>query len=196
YTHRIGIEERQHCCLLQNFKKNCPVCEFTATLVRWGKDKDLYAALRPKQRQIFALEDQGEKEKGIQIFETSYFFGLGEQIDNKVKAKPDKYAGFYHLKGGLILEVSVKQEAFQGRTNYKVKNLEMEVDRKDLDEELLDQVPCLDELLVEMSYKDMTEMFLQGAKKGGKAGEENGVEPEGMRQKRSERIRDEEEDGL
>ncbi len=163
----LGLDGKgRHSCLQETFHKPCPVCEYLATLDRWGTDKDLHGKYRAKQRQLFALLDTESKEKGIQIYESSFFSGagqmsLGQWIDNMVKANPDKYAGFYHLQDGMNLHLAVKQgKPFMGAPTWNISHVEG-VEAKDLDEEILDLVPVLDELPIELSYDDLDEAFRQ-----------------------------------
>ncbi len=156
WTHRA--DETTHCCLKKTFHKACPVCDHLAKLDRYGSDKELYDSMKPKQRQLFALLDLDDREKGVQVFECSYYFGLGEEIDTMMTDHADKYGGFFHLQDGKVLEVSIKQGTFNGRANYKVHRVEM-VEGKDLDEDILNTVPCLDELPIEESAKKLAEMI-------------------------------------
>lgn len=169
YTHKIGIEQKRHVCLKETFRKPCPVCEHIAKLpqrfVKDSPDYKLYRALKPGHRQIFALIDMDEQDVGVQLYPTYFYFGLGEAIANKVKANPEKYSSFYWLSGGYILGVSVSQEAFGGGTTYKVKNLEMEERREDLDDSILDKIPCLDDMPIELPYQKLKQIFLEGSPK-------------------------------
>lgn len=160
---RVGSEEKSYVCLRETFKKPCPICEFITKLDRWGDDKETYNALRAKQRQIFALYDLSDLDKGIQIFETSFFsgpgsFSLGQCIDNKVRASEEKYGTFFHPTDGKYLELSVKQGAFRGNAIYSITNIEM-VEGKDLPEDILDEVPALDEFPIETPYKELKRIF-------------------------------------
>lgn len=163
----LGPDNKErHCCLRESFKKRCPVCDHLSTLDRWGKDKEIYAALKPKQRQLFALFDARSDEMEVQIYETSFFAGmgamtLGQTLDNKTKANPDKYAGFFRLVGGMELEVSVKQgKPFNGKPTWNLFNVELEKG-PDLDDSVVDNVPCLDKLPIELSYDELLSVFNQ-----------------------------------
>lgn len=169
WAHQCGLERKRHMCLRKTFGKPCPVCEYVFALpdrfTKGSADYQLYRSLKEGHRQIFYIEDMNERDKGIQIFPTYYYFGLGEAIMNKVNANREKYGCFYCLQGGFILGVSVSQESFQGRPTFKVKNVEMEERREDLPESILDKVPCLDNMLIELPYDKLKQILLEGRAK-------------------------------
>lgn len=189
----IGLDgASKHCCLRECFKKKCPVCDYLASLDRWGMDKDLYNSLRPKQRQLFAILNLDDKDKGVQILETSFFSGpgqisLGQTIDNKVRANREKYGGFFHAEDGMALHITTKQgKAFKGKPTWNISDVEW-VEAKDLDEEILDQVPSLDELPIELGYDELEELFTQ-------KGQAKSDKPTEAPSRNGSKQRDEEED--
>lgn len=182
----LGLEGKaRHCCLKETFHKPCPICDYLATLEdRWGADKDTYNSYRPKQRQLFALYNVEDKNKTIKLYESSFFSGagqmsLGQWIDSMIMANPDKYAGFFHLQDGMNLHISVKQgNPFKGNPTWKITHVEG-VEAKDLDDEILDSVPQLDKLPIELSYDELNDIFHQ---KGG-GGSSKAKEPEKVQHK-------------
>lgn len=170
----LGLDNRgKHCCLRETFHKPCPICEWLNTLDRWGTDKETYNTYRPKQRQLFALLDTESKDKGIQLYETSFFSGagqmsLGQWIDNMIKANPDKYAGFFHLQDGMNLHINVKQgKPFNGSPTWNIAHVEA-VEAKDLDDSIMDDIPALNDLPIELSYEELDEIFQQKQGAGNK----------------------------
>lgn len=165
YVHRgIGAEENSYACLRRTFGKPCPVCEHVAKLrADPSSDDKLIQGLREKERQLFLVLDHSDRDKGVQILETSHYMGFGEMLDKKIKAsdEEDGYANFFHLEDGMTLKVNVEEDSFAGRTYMKPTNIEMVRRKEPLDDSLLDEVPCLDDIITELSYKELKKIFLQ-----------------------------------
>lgn len=163
----VGVENKQYCCLLKNWGESCPICEYRQELERRHASEDAVKALWPKKRQIMAIIDNDDKDKGVQIFEGPYAFGLGQLIDNKIDAAREgsPVTKFYYADGGMTLAVKVKSEGFKtadgGSGKFaKPVNLEMEPRETNYDDV---KVPCLDELLKKVDYKKLKEIFHKGA---------------------------------
>ncbi len=164
YVHqKIGPNNDSIPCLTKNWKKKCPICQYRAKL---GMDpkakKDVLKALEPKVRQLWIIRDRDELEKGLQLFDAAYYKSWGELVKAKTKAGDEKYRyhHFFHLDDGMMLRVTAEEDSYEGRKFFKPTNIEMR-DRKPLKASLLDKAPCLDDLLVEKSYKELKELFLQ-----------------------------------
>lgn len=180
WVHRgIGPESKSYTCLAKTFNSRCPICEHIPKMEREGADQDTIANLKAKKRQIFAVINLKEKDKGIQILENSYFNGLGEVIDAKIDASEEdsKYRNFFHLEGGLRLAVKSTQDSYAGRSFFKPTNVEMEPRAKDYPDSILDEVPCLDDLPVQLTYDELKEIFLQGSEESPKESAEKNGKP-------------------
>lgn len=162
FTHRgLGADNVDLCCLRRNWKENCPVCEKLGLLrADPDSDEELVQSLREKERQLFLFIVHNERDKGVQLFECSHYRGFGELLDKKVKAS-DAYENFFYLDDGMTLDVMVEEESFKGRPFMMPANIEMFPRKQPLSEDLLDQVPCLDDLLIRVPYKEMKATFLQ-----------------------------------
>lgn len=162
----IGANNGRYACLRRTFGKKCPICDHAALLQKKGGDPELIKELgNPSKRQLIALINQDDRDKGIQVYEGPYYFGLGQLIDIKIDSSSEDstHREFFYLDKGSRLTVRAKQEAFQGRSFFKPVNVEMELRRKPLPESILDEVPCLDDLPREVPYDKLNEIFLQAA---------------------------------
>lgn len=168
FAHRgVGAENKQYCCLLKNWGENCPICEHRQELERRGANEDVIKALWPKKRQIMAIVDVDDKDKGIQILEGPYAFGLGSLIDNKIDAAREgsPVTRFYHADGGMTLAVKCKSEGFKlkdGGSGKFLKPVNLEMEPREINYEDK-EVPCLDDLLKKPDYKKLKEVFHKGA---------------------------------
>lgn len=163
----MGPEQKDsYACLAKNFEKRCPVCDHLAKLRKTpNASEDAIKALRPKQRQLFYFRvHQGKGEFTNYLYEASYYNGFGELLVNKLDAQPDDSPmhDFFHLdKDGMSLVVKSSQDSYNGRVFYPPTNIEMTPRRHAVPVEILDQLPCLDDLIIELSYKELEALFLQ-----------------------------------
>lgn len=164
YVHRgIGPEQNTYCCLAKTFGKKCPICEDAARMRKDpDADKDEIKALNPKERQLFLVIDRGDEDRGVQLWDFSNFL-FGEVLDSKIadSEEEDNYHKFYYLKDGMTVRVSFSEESMGSNTFYKAKNIEMRKRSEDLPASLLDEVPDLDALLIEMPYDKLKAIYLQ-----------------------------------
>lgn len=165
YTHRdVGPKKDTVLCNAKTLGKKCPVCEHREKLMTDPEaNKKLTDSLKYKERQLYIVRDLDEPEKGFQLLETAYYKSFGELLEKKCKAGDDDnpFHKFHHLQGGMILKVLAEEDTFEGKKFFKAANIEMAPRKKDLPESILDEVPCLDKLLVEADYKELKKSFLQ-----------------------------------
>jgi hypothetical protein len=93
--------------------------------------------------------------------------GFGELLDTKIKAA-DAYENFFHLDGGMTLQILVEENSFEGRKFLEPVNIEMFPRKQSLPESLLDDVPDLDEMVenAKVSYKDLKGILYQKPSEG------------------------------
>lgn len=159
------------------FHKRCAVCDEMNKIRRAGKlTKELWKELSEKERQLFLVIDMDEEDKGPQLFETAHYKSFGEMLKDELEGLPpgDPRRKFYRLDSkGMIVEVKCKEDTFQGRKFYKPIKINIVPREKELDVSILDEVPCLDDLIEEMDYKKMLELFNQEPEPEGDDDDEN-----------------------
>lgn len=165
YVHKnIGPDNNSYTCPYKNSGKKCPICQFKTKLAMDPKTKkEVIKALDPKLRQLYLVIDHDNREDGLQVFETAFWKSFGELLRNKVKAGDDDspYQNFFHLEDGFYLKVTTEQDSFNGKTYYKPSNIEMRKRKTPLDDSLLEEAPCLDELVLELPYDELKDIFTQ-----------------------------------
>lgn len=164
FAHKnIGPEEKSYACLLKNWGKPCPVCEHVNKLKRQGADQGTIQALKAKQRQLWNVVDLAEQDKGVQVWETGFYLSFGVMLRDKILAadEEDGYQNFADLEDGMTVKVLSKDAKFRGIPYQEVANIEMVPRKEAYGEEMLDQVTCLDDLLVELPYKELKRILLQ-----------------------------------
>jgi hypothetical protein len=164
YVHRnLGPNQDSHCCLAKNFSKSCPVCEHRQRISNDPDgDQELADKLKPQWRHLWLVYDYDEQDKGVQLMDTAHYKSFGELLSNKVRAgdEDDNFENFHHLEDGMTLKVACEEDSFNGRTFFRPTNIEMKPRKAPLDASLTDDVPCLDDLLIELSYKKLKELLL------------------------------------
>lgn len=160
FTHtNIGPNERAHyCCPMANFGKPCPVCEHQDQTYR-NHGKEQAKPFLPKARQLMLVIDRDAKDKGVQLFESNIPLGLGELLhDFRSECEADDpRLDHWTLEDGMTMEVSVKEESFNGRPNFKPKRIDFVSRKNPLVVEGV--MPKLDDLLIEKSYEELSELL-------------------------------------
>jgi hypothetical protein len=170
YTHRsVGVNKDSYICLAKTFKKKCPVCEHISSLrAQLAKDssdsqlEQLIKDLAPKERQLWAVRDHAAPDEPFVLWEVSNFL-FGKKLDEKVRyADPDdNYEFFADPVDGFTLKLGIEEDSFAGTKFCKVVDIEFKRRSEPLDQDLLDSVPCLDDLLLEMPYEKLKAIYLE-----------------------------------
>ncbi len=158
-VHRgLGADgKRSYCCLANTFGKRCPVCDW---LRKEGgnADPDLVKKLRAQIRMLWCVIDRKTQDKKIQVYDSAYFKSFGEMLKTKIQAVP-RYRDFYKLENGYTLYLTVAEQNMGNVKFNGVTNIEMEKREDSYPDDLLDKSPCLDECLIELTYKELNKVF-------------------------------------
>lgn len=166
WVHRgIGANNGTYCCLARTFGKPCPVCEYRGQLLKdGGEDHEKVAdSLKPKERQLFAVWDHADKEKGVQVWDFPWW-NFGKHLDNKIR-NSDEEEGYEYFASSSIRGKTLKIGATEDSGGeYKFINcadIEFKDRREALPDVIVDSCPCLDTIPVEMPYADLKKILLQ-----------------------------------
>lgn len=165
YVHRsVGANNDSFVCPAKTFGKPCPICEYRAKLTKEGGDEDTIKSLAPKDRQLWAVWDHADPDKGPKIWDVSFHL-FGKFLYEKIKNADDEdgYEYFPDAEQGLTLKVGAREEKGGGYTFYQCADIEFKPRKQPIPSEILESVPCLDDLLKEVSYDDLKKIFLQTA---------------------------------
>ena len=156
----VGADNDRYICP-QTVGKRCPICEYRAKLISKGvRDKAMLGDLRAKERQLFNVRVKFPESGPVQIFDISTFlFGqlLAEEIDD---AEDEEIRWFYELDGGHSLRLRFKEDSFEGRSFWKIRNIAFKA-RPDLPESLLDDTVDLDSCLVILDFDELNSKFFE-----------------------------------
>ncbi len=167
FVHRdIGPNSDAYICPAKTSKgtRPCPICEHMRKLAKDpDADEKLIKDLAPKERQLFWLIDLAEKDKGVQLWDISFHL-FGKLLDTRIK-KGDEAEGrqfFADLKRGKTLVLDVEDKTLGGGKPFRTVNA---IDFKDRAEpyskKILEQVHCLDDMILELPYDKLKRIFLQ-----------------------------------
>jgi len=160
-THRgVGAENDTVVCLT-SFGKKCPICEYRKKRAKEGADKDELKAYNTSNRNLYAVIPKGIKGKAeeLHIFDMSQF--LFQDLLNEEVSENEEYEGFAELEGGFTLQVRWREESFAGNKYAEAGKIEFLKRDYEYDTEFLEEVPCLDEVLTELSYSALEAKFLE-----------------------------------
>ena len=161
--HNIGVNNDRVICPAKTAKKRCPVCELRMKLMK-EDDEDNEEEIKSYQvshRQLFNVMNRKDPDAGVQLFDVSHFC-FGEAILSAVNAA-DEDEGvdtFFLLEGGSTLKVNFEESSFGGNKFMKADRVDFKQRKEDLDEELMENVICLDDILVIHEYDALKKMLL------------------------------------
>jgi len=122
-------------------------------------DDDDAKALNASARTLYIIKMKSGVDKGeIKIMDISdYCFraALDEELDDL----PEEYEDFACLEDGYTIEVRFKEESF-GTIKFPKANKITFIEREDYDESILEEVPCLDDLIDWPSSQKLEKLFL------------------------------------
>jgi hypothetical protein len=163
WVHRnVGVNRDTYVCPAKTINKPCPICEHRGEMMkRKDSDKDIANSLVAKQRQLFYVQNVGDDEEDIKLWEVS-FHNFGKKLNEKVRYDDEEgTANFYHLDGGSVLKVTLSEKSYEGTKFLEASNVEMKPRKKDLDEDILGDLPPLDDLIRIEPYDKLKAVFLQ-----------------------------------
>lgn len=191
----IGANEGKVICAAKQFGKKCPICEYRAEMIQDPKHEKKEAdALKPKQRQLWVLQDLDKPKDGLQVWDQSYHT-FGVNIEEKIKkARPEKrekYEAFHDPDAGFSMRITAKEKKTDfGKFNEFL--IDEMIEREEaLSEKLLDSVPCLCDLIECPNYKEVKDLFMQTGEDEDEDDEDEDDEPKKDKKKPK---KDEEED--
>lgn len=161
---RIGLDENTYVCSRKTFGKPCFLCEQRSKLAKDpDANEDELKELKPKERQLWNIEDDEDKKAGVQLFDYSVHL-FGKFIDQKINnADPDEKVRYKHFADpdeGFLVRAAFTEEKGGGYTYYKAADIEFKK-RDPIPDDVLSRAFCLDELIKETAYEDLKRIFLQ-----------------------------------
>jgi hypothetical protein len=162
----LGPDNEWHLCPKKTFGKPCPVCQHRTKMGRNpDADEDEVDALKWNERQLFAIVDPKKKKDGVQVMDKSFHL-FGKELDAAIRKYKKKHGEdaadkFASPDDGLSVLCEVEEKTFKKGTFTNVKSAKLVERAEQYDEDLIEEVPCLDKLLVETPYEELKQLFDQ-----------------------------------
>jgi hypothetical protein len=156
YVHRnVGANDDQYICLAKSYNKPCPICEFRNSGDLSAEEVE---ALRPKRRTVYAIWDRDAESKGVQVWEVAHWY-MEKKLQYRAKRpRGGGFINYSHAKLGRSISFTItaigKNREYEGHDFIERES--------PIPEEILEKVPCLDELLYIPEYKEVQDAFLGG----------------------------------
>jgi len=164
-VHRdVGTDDEMIICPTTIGKK-CPICEHFKTRKEEGADwEDELKHIAPKNRSLFIIvpvdtrECEEKYEAGIpHLFDMSdhlFLKALREETDRDIDND-----GFPDLEDGMSLSVRFAEDKFGKNKFAKTSRIDFVEREEQYTEDILEDVPALDDILKVFSYKEIEEKF-------------------------------------
>lgn len=162
-THRnVGTEEQTYVCP-KSIGKPCPICEdLRKQLDDDGAEWDDVKEMMAKTRGLYVVAPQEGKEAGeIHVMDMSTYLFQDLLLD-EVDANPD-YEIFPDLEEGLTLQVRWKSKTFgkNSKPYAEAASIKFEERDEEYDEDILEDIPSLDDLLQIKSYDELSALYFE-----------------------------------
>ena len=189
WVHRgIGINEDSYICMAKTHNKRCPVCEYQAFLRDTEASDDEIKRWNPTRRtyyNVLVYDNEKEQAKGVQIFDIAHYYMEPELL---ALSRPRSRGGvetgekiFFSSPDKDGKSIAFTREGTRRNTTYKAFKF---IDRDyDLEEEILKQAKCLDEIIHIPTYEEVKEALYLGLPDGKEEAEPEDIPSEGVRRR-------------
>lgn len=182
YAYRnVGVEEKSYICSSKTFGKADYIQEWKAREAKRDEvDSETLKSFNPKERQLFLIYDHGDAEKGLQLWEFSYFC-FGQLLDSRIQNSDEEEGWdlFYFMdEDGKSLRLTIEEQTGGGYKFLKVTAIDFVKRKEDLPKKIVDHDICLDDLLIETSYEKLKNIFNGVEEESGDTKSKKEPEPE------------------
>jgi len=157
----IGPDNDRQVCLRKTVGKPCPVCDYKAKISQKpSTDDDDIKALETQTRQLWLVQDLDEPDV-LQLWDVARFTFWKKLRDLISNADDNEYDFFADPVDGLLLRIGFEEKSFSGRKYRDVVSIELKPRKKPIPDKLLEEAPCLDDMLIVHDYDKLRSIFLQ-----------------------------------
>ena len=158
---QVGVDNDTVVCL-QSFGKKCPICEYRKVEAKKGEmDKDELKAFNSSRRNLYLVipRDVKKFEEEIHIFDYSQF--LWQDVLNEDIEEDEDNEVFPDIEEGLTLETKWTEDSYGKVKFFKASRIYFRKRDEEIDPDIIDNVPDLDTLLIELSYAELNNKFFE-----------------------------------
>jgi hypothetical protein len=163
FIHRqVGAARVDAICPKATANERCPICEHIRTLPDVTEaERKILRDMLPKQRQLWLPIDLDHKDKGVQLWEYS-FHNFGKLLKAILDADEDeKFIHFHDPDAGYSMRILFEEDRVgeKGRPFWKAVSIDFKKRTEPYPDELIDSLPCLDDLLLIPTYDELEAIF-------------------------------------
>lgn len=197
YIHRnIGPNQEWVVCPARTINKPCPICEYRGKLSQDpDAEEEVIKALNPSRRMIMNVIDKDSNDGVVKIWESSQaYFGkaLNEALDGAYEDDEDNMDNFCDPEDGHYLKLVVKT-GWKG-AGFEVTRVDFKARKEDLDNDVLEEAACLDDLLVIKPYKELKKLLMEDDDDEENDDDEDETKSKKKSKSKSKKKKDEEEE--
>lgn len=159
--HKEVGADNEKCVCPTTVGKKCPICEFAKNLADEGADWDEIKAFKPKDRILYAVIPRGVKKRDEEIHIMDFSYHLFQDLLSQEVNENDEFEDFPDIEDGKTLKVRWKEKEFGKFTYAEAERIDFEERDEEIDSDIIDEVPNLDEVLDILSYADLKSKFLE-----------------------------------
>ncbi len=160
-THRdVGADNKTVICRTTVGKK-CPICEYVTQRLKDGADWDEMKDIASKDRNLYAIRplNSNDHDNIIHIWDMSQFL-FQEELNDQLE-EDESCRVFPSLEKGKTLTVKFKWKKFGKNKFPETRDITFEDRDKSYSDDILEEVPNLDEILDVKSYQELHDMFFE-----------------------------------
>ena len=157
----VGVDNDAVICLA-SFGKKCPVCEYRAKRIREGADKEETDAMKQSMRVLYVVVPLNSKKHEAEphIWDMSWW--LFQDLLNDELEEDEDYEAFPDLEEGLTLKIRFDSKTIgKSQAFAEASRIDFEERTEQYTDEILEDVPCLDEVFSILSYKELFAKFTE-----------------------------------
>lgn len=157
----IGASNEAVVCLT-SVNKRCPICDYRAQQIKKKVDKEITDALKTSLRNLYVIipKEDKKREEIPHIWDISYF--LFQSLLKGELAENEKYEIFPDLEEGLTLRVRFDSSSIGGGKVFaEASRIDFEPRKKPYKEDILDDIPNLDEVLQILTPLQLEQKFFE-----------------------------------
>lgn len=157
----VGADNDSFICLT-SIKKKCPICEFVTKKRKEGADWDEIKTIAAKDRNLYAVLPINSKDHDevIHVWDMAQFL-FQDELQDQLEEVGEAERLFPDLEKGRTLEIKFKWKTFGSNKFPETRDVNFKDREEQYDENILDEVPNLDELLTILSYKELEAKFFE-----------------------------------
>lgn len=182
HVHRgVGAGEEWFVCPQEMANKPCPICEHRKKLRDQGADKEQWKQLFPKKRNLYNIvcyDSREERKKGVQVWDVPYFYfeksllAIAKKPQRAGSKGIDPFVPFSDPDDGksiaFTIEKAKSQDDYPSYVGHAFEDRDYAIE-----DEILDQAVCLDELVIIEDYDTIDKAYWGesgGKEKAGRRG--------------------------